>query len=105
MEAGRKHRQDQRKYGLWKKHEHVIPSRPESRLTWSAWVVGIWLYETASAQVRNAIIFIARRNTQVEEEILTGGRRLWGILAFVARWDADELSNALHKDTGDLARM
>jgi hypothetical protein len=54
--------------------------------------------------VRNAIVFIASRDTQIEEETITGGRGLWGIPAFMARQNTYELSNTLYEDTGDLAR-
>jgi hypothetical protein len=62
-------------------------------------LIGIRLYETAPAQVRNTMVFIASRYTQIEEATITGSRGLRCIHTFMASWNANELSNALHEDT------
>jgi hypothetical protein len=71
----------------------------KARLTWCVGLLRIRLYETAPVQVRNTIVFIASRDTHIEEETITGGRGPRGIPAFMVRWNANELSNALHEDT------
>jgi hypothetical protein len=49
------------------------------------------------------MVFIASRDTQIEEETITSGRGLRSIPTFMAGWNTNELSNALHEDARDLA--